>query len=69
MSKELGVGKDGYQKGGVNVEVPSQNVKLDPRAATVVEAPAKDYLATGDKTKVRGTRRMLSTKNKIATWY
>ena len=69
MSKELGVGKDGYQKGGVKIKVPSQNMKVDPRAATVVEAPAKDYLATGDKPKVRGTRRMLSTKNKIATWY
>ena len=34
MSKELGVGKDGYQKGGVSIEVPSQNMKLDPRAAT-----------------------------------
>ena len=42
MSKELGVGKDGYQKGGVNVEVPSQNVKLDPRAATEVDVNAKN---------------------------
>ena len=33
MSKELGVGKDGYQKGGVSIEVRSQNVKLDSRAA------------------------------------
>ena len=69
MSKELGVGKDGYQKGGVKIKVPSQNMKVDPRAATEVDDPAKDYLPTGDKVKVRGTRRMLSTKNKIATWY
>jgi|13_taG_2_1085334.scaffolds.fasta_scaffold132581_2 hypothetical protein len=69
MSKELGVGKDGYQKGGIKIEVPSQNMKVDPRAATEVDDPAKDYLPTGDKVKVRGTRRMLSTKNKTATWY
>tara|TARA_Y100000356_G_C11079430_1_gene193181 strand:+ start:339 stop:548 length:210 start_codon:yes stop_codon:yes gene_type:complete len=69
MSKELGVGKDGYQKGGVKIKVPSQNMKVDPRAATEVDDPAKDYLPTGDKVKVRGTRRMLSTKNKTATWY
>ena len=69
MSKELGVGNDGYQKGGVKIKVPSQNVKLDSRAATEVDVNAKNYIPTGDKVKVRGTRRMLSTKNKIATWY
>ena len=69
MSKELGVGKDGYQKGGVKIKVPSQNVKLDSRAATEVDVNAKNYIPTGDKVKVKGTRRMLSTKNKIATWY
>ena len=53
MSKELGVGKDGYQKGGVKIKVPSQNMKVDPRAATEVDDPAKDYLPTGDKVKVR----------------
>jgi len=69
MSKELGVGKDGYQKGGVEIKVPSQNVKLDSRAATEVDVNAKNYIPTGDKVKVKGTRRMLSTKNKTATWY
>jgi len=69
MSKELGVGKDGYQKGGVNVKVASQNLKLDPRAATEVDVNAKNYIPTGDTNKVKGTRRMLSTKKKTATWY
>ena len=69
MSKELGVGKDGYQKGGVKIKVPSQNMKVDPRAATEVDVNAKNYIPTGDKVKVKGTRRMLSTKNKTATWY
>ena len=69
MSKELGVGKDGYQKGGVSIEVPSQNMKLAPWAATEVDVNAKNYIPTGDKVKVKGTRRMLSTKKKTATWY
>ena len=69
MSKELGVGKDGYQKGGVKIKVPSQNVKLDSRAATEVDVNAKNYIPTGDKVNVKGTRRMISTKNKTATWY
>ena len=66
MTRNLGYAPLGKSK---TIKVPSQNMKVDPRAATVVEAPAKDYLATGDKTKVKGTRRMLSTKSKIATWY
>ena len=70
MSKELGVGKDGYQKGGVNVEVPSQNVKLDPRAATEVDAPAKNYLPTGDTVTVKGNRAIRKDKKPVkATWY
>ena len=66
MTRNLGYAPLGKSK---TIKVPSQNMKLDPRAATEVDAPAKDYLPTGDKVKVRGTRRMLSTKNKTATWY
>jgi len=66
MTRNLGYAPLGKSK---TIKVPSQNMEVDPRAKTVVEAPAKDYLATGDKTKVKGTRRMLSTKSKIATWY
>jgi len=66
MTRNLGYAPLGKTK---TIKVPSQNMEVDPRAKTVVEAPAKDYLATGDKTKVKGTRRMLSTKSKIATWY
>ena len=53
MSKELGVGKDGYQKGGVSIEVPSQNVKLDPRAATEVDVNAKPGYKKGGRIKAQ----------------
>jgi hypothetical protein len=66
MTRNLGYAPLGKSK---TIKVPSQNVKLDPRAATEVDVNAKNYIPTGDKVKVKGTRRMLSTKNKTATWY
>ena len=66
MTRNLGYAPLGKSK---TIKVPSQNVKLDPRAATEVDVNAKNYIPTGDKLKVKGTRRMLSTKNKTATWY
>ena len=50
------------------VAVPSQNVVVDPRSKTTADG-AFNYIPTGDKEKVRGTKRMLSNKKKIATWY
>ena len=66
MTRNLGYAPLGKSK---TIKVPSQNMKLDPRAATEVDVNAKNYIPTGDKVKVKGTRRMLSTKSKIATWY
>ena len=66
MTRNLGYAPLGKSK---TIQVPSQNMKLDPRAATEVDVNAKNYIPTGDKVKVKGTRRMLSTKNKTATWY
>jgi len=48
--------------------VPSQNVEVDPRSKSTADG-AFNGIPTGDKEKVRGTRRMLSEKKKIATWY
>ena len=48
--------------------VPSQNVEVDPRSKTTADQ-AFNEIPTGDKEKVRGTKRMLSEKKKIATWY
>ena len=66
MTRNLGYAPLGKSK---TIKVPSQNVKLDPRAATEVDVNAKNYIPTGDKVEVKGTRRMLSTKKKTATWY
>jgi hypothetical protein len=49
IEKEMGVGKDGYQQGGVPVEMTN-----DQESQTV---------------EVKGTKRMLKSKSKKATWY
>ena len=66
MTRNLGYAPLGKSK---TIKVASQNMKLDPRAATEVDVNAKNYIPTGDKVEVKGTRRMLSTKKKTATWY
>ena len=48
--------------------VPSQNVEIDPRSKTTADG-AFNYIPTGDKAEVRGTKRMLKSKSKKATWY
>ena len=50
------------------VNIPEQNVEVDPRSKTTADQ-AFNYIPTGDKEKVRGTKRMLSEKKKEATWY
>ena len=50
------------------VKIPEQNVEVDPRSKTTADG-AFNYIPTGDKEKVRGTKRMLAEKKKIATWY
>ena len=51
-----------------DVSIPEQNVEIDPRSKTTADG-SFNYLPTGDKEKVRGTKRMLAEKKKIATWY
>ena len=50
------------------VSVPDQNVEIDPRSKTTADG-AFNGIPTGDKEKVRGTRRMLAEKKKEVTWY
>ena len=61
------VNKDGYAKGGVPVEESPQNLHLDPRSQTSIRG--RNFVAQGDVADVRGTKRMLATKSKKATWY
>ena len=53
--------------GGVDIEIPSQNLELDPRSKTSIRG--RSYIAQGDNVEVRGTKRMLASKSKKATWY
>jgi len=64
-NKALNVGKDGYQKGGINIETPSQNLEIDPRS----KLDNWNLIPTGDKVEVKGTKRMLKSKSKTATWF
>ena len=50
------------------ISIPEQNVEVDPRSKTTADG-AFNYLPTGDKEKVRGTKRMLAETKKEATWY
>ena len=50
------------------ISVPDQNLEIDPRSKTTSNG-SFNYIPTGDKEKVRGTKRMLAEKKKPATWY
>ena len=64
-NKALNDGKDGYQKGGIKIETPSQNLEIDPRS----KLDNWNLIPTGDKVEVKGTKRMLKSKSKTATWF
>ena len=36
ITRPVGVNKDGYASGGVEIEVPSQNLELDPRSKSSI---------------------------------
>ena len=64
ITKPVGVNKDGYASGGVEIEVPSQNLHLDPRAKSSIRG--QNYVAQGDTVTVKGTKTRKPVK---ATWY
>jgi len=55
-----------YKK-ATEIKIPSQNLELDPRSQTSIRG--RNYIATGDTTEVKGTKRMLASKSKKATWF
>ena len=61
--------KDVYAKGGVKIEVPSQNLEIDPRGKSSFRGKGV-YIAQGDSVDVRGTKAMRKEKKPVkATWY
>ncbi len=51
-----------------NVVVPSQNLHIDPKGLSSFRGKGV-YIAQGDKNEIKGTRRMLKSKDKTVTWY
>ena len=64
ITRPVGVNKDGYQTGGVDVKIPSQNIHLDPRSQTSIRG--RNYIAQGDTVTVKGTKTRKPVK---ATWF
>ena len=60
ITRPVGVNKDGYASGGVEIEVPSQNLHLDPRSKTSIRG--QNYIAQGDSADVKGTRAIRKEK-------
>ena len=60
----------GYPEGGKKYKGAPDNVGQDPRANIITNAfvPGQK-IDKGTKAKVAGTRRMLASKNKTATWF
>jgi hypothetical protein len=64
ITRPVGVNKDGYSSGGVAVEIPSQNLHLDPRSKSSIRG--QNYIAQGDTVTVKGTKTRKPVKG---TWY
>jgi len=64
ITRPVGVNKDGYASGGVTIEIPSQNIHLDPRSKSSIRG--RNYIAQGDTVTVKGTKTRKPVK---ATWY
>ena len=52
-----------------DLNIPSQNVEWDSRSETNADGIQRNVIPTGDKVEVKGTKRMLKSKSKTATWY
>ena len=64
ITRPVGVNKDGYASGGVKVEIPSQNIHLDPRSKSSIRV--RNHIAQGDTVTVKGTKTRKPLK---ATWF
>ena len=64
ITRPVGVNKNGYSSGGVAVEIPSQNLHLDPRSKSSIRG--RNYVAQGDTVTVKGTKTRKPVK---ATWF
>ena len=65
ITRPVGVNKDGYASGGVDVKIPSQNLIIDPRGKSSIRGRSA-RIATGDKVTVKGTG---AARKQTATWF
>ena len=65
ITRPVGVNKDGYASGGVDIKIPSQNLIRDPRAKSSIRGSGQ-RIATGDKVTVAGTGK---ARKQTATWF
>jgi hypothetical protein len=56
--------------GGVEIPTPEVKTTIDPRSTILTNQDAPhNKIAVGEVVEVRGTKRMLKSKKKTATWY
>ena len=56
--------------GGVEITTPEIRTETDPRSTILTNQDSPtNKIGIGDQVEVRGTRRMLKSKSKKATWY
>ena len=65
ITRPVGVNKDGYASGGVDIKIPCQNLIIDPRGKTSIRGRSA-RIATGDTVTVKGTKTRKPVK---ATWF
>ena len=52
----------------VEIKTPEMKLEIDPRSMTTANKAARNKIAVGEEVEVRGTKRMLKSKSKKATW-
>ena len=58
------------ETGGVEITTPEIRTETDPRSTILTNQDSPtNKIGIGDQVEVRGTRRMLKSKSKKATWY
>ena len=56
--------------GGVEITTPEVRTETDPRSTILTNQDRVfNKIGVGDQVEVRGTKRMLKSKSKKATWY
>ena len=52
----------------VEIKTPEMKLEIDPRSMTTANKAARNEIAVGEEVEVRGSKRMLKSKSKKATW-